>query len=346
MIVERQILKSEQGMSLAEFMVAIGIASILTLVLASSYVDLVNRFFGIQAKSELIQEGILIGDVFAKEITSVSGGVQPLSYLIKVENECDASGPLPECPSHAGIKADRVTVMGFDASLPECQVTEEISPNTLSFAYGGECCLKKEAEGHFFMASIKPDFFYAYANNVNTDLCTITTVGNRFSRFDSPGARVRGKDWKKAYVSFLIPYEYFVKEATHELQRFNDKNNDSTIDANEITIVSDHVYDLQAALGYDVIPDGTGNLDGRATDQRSSKDEWLYNHVDDKPNLAPFDKASWDSLKAVGFGLVFGRMKRKTDKSDAVKLFNGPTWDDPEMAYKQQTMYLPIIDRM
>jgi prepilin-type N-terminal cleavage/methylation domain-containing protein len=90
--------RTQRGFTIAEFMAALAISSIVTMVLASTFGDMVKHFMAIQRKSELIQDGIIVGDVFSKEIEEVNGGIQPMAFMVHVDNACDAATPLPSCP--------------------------------------------------------------------------------------------------------------------------------------------------------------------------------------------------------------------------------------------------------
>ncbi len=370
-----RIAKSQTGFSFPELLAAVAISSMIGLLLATSYSDIVSRFLSLRNKSELIQDGIVVSDAVAREIMNVEGGIQPFANLLKIENSCAEAPPLPAClpgPAGSSLRSDRLVTFEFNAELAECQVVSQVNAGSndpiLSFRVGSVCCLTPEMNNQHFILSSAPYYRFGYAN-IDMNTCRMTLEYTRYSRlgganrFDrSTIAGVTKTDWGGANLSFVTPYEYYLDESgaadgNRELKRFSDRNNDNAISTSiepgtrELDILSDGIFDFQAAFGYDLYNQAgaLNTSDGIAENQESASDEWLYNNVGDSLLAAPYNTIDETKLRVLGIGFIFSRKRMGPDQTVSVKVFDGPTWQEDTGTMKNkiflnETFYMPIRD--
>ncbi len=361
----------QQGFSMTELLAAVAIGTMVALLLMTSYSDIMSRFLSLRNKSELVQDGIVVTDAIANEIKNVAGGIQPLATLLKIENNCGAAPPLPAClpgfGGQAGLKSDRLITFEFNSNLPECQVIDVANASPInpiySFRVGSVCCLTPEMNKKHFILSVTPYYRFGFAK-VDMNQCRLTFESSRYSsRFDRTTVDgVTNTDWLGANVSFVTPYEYYLhdlgaNDGNRELRRFSDRDNDNAISTStdpllrELDILSEGVYDFQAAFGYDLYDQaGTvGASDGVAENKDSSNDEWLYNHSGDSLANSPYTAISDSNLRVLGIGLVFSRRRMGPDPASPVKIFDGPVWQEgtttlENRIYLKQIFYMPVYD--
>jgi hypothetical protein len=91
----------------------------------------------------------------------------------------------------------------------------------------------------------------------------------------------------------------------------------ATTDAWESQILSDNVFDLQFALGYDA------NGDGNLYEDDSVDDEWLGNHADDEMGAGGLADARFSQLRMVEVGFTVGAKVPQLPAAP-VQVMNGP----------------------
>lgn len=313
---------NHHGFTLTELMVAMAISLTILIMGAGVYLGSLGLYIGMQSRSSLSQDAILLVDYLRNELIVAGGGSVRAWMGIWVEDNCAARSVFPDC---AG--SDRLTLTTASNPLQECGITSMVSAGVLQVAFSspGVCCLQPAAAGEISflgqntIVTLDGNFTNQYVTAVDLAACRITIQPGQAAGWDQSGGVV---DWSGGTVTLVNVETLYLDPPTEVLMRFTDRNNDGVVDAGEAAIVAIGVLDFQVALGYDFNP-----ADGKITTLAGGlNDEWLYNAVGETFGAGVFTGSfTKSSLLMVSPAVILGVTDGSANTNWSTKqVLNGP----------------------
>lgn len=267
-----------------------------------------------EASARLDADSQYLTEYLASKIEGIGGGATRPWAAIWVEDQCASRGGLPDC---AG--SDRLSIAEIDNTLPECDILDFPAANQIHVAsVSGTCCLTAAYQNRQVVVNQGPFHIQQYLTNVQTGPCTADISSGQAGAGinNPPGALAQ---WAGGRMSVVKLTTYFRDAATSELKSFVDANNDVVLDAGEVSVLADHLVDLQFALGFDSNP-----RDGKITDSGDQNDEWLYNitHAQEALGAGGLTGADKRDFRMVAIGITLGMTAPDVSQAP-VSILNG-----------------------
>lgn len=296
------------GFSLVEIMLAVSVTAIITALSAKIVGDLLVNMKNSEKRTRVDQEIKLLQEYLGSTLQQAGGGsVRPWNS-IKVEDDWNGDG------------SDRLTLYVSSSDSPECSVNTIAGVN-LRFG-NTPCCLDTDGD-RSLDPPIKP----------NMSVIVITDSGHSYlmtahnCKVQGSNCRCNFPNGQQAYgntlrsmtgtpqtMVFGTVQRYFLDTNNHVLKYEADTDADGTMELYDIT---DNVFDLQFALGFDA------NHNGQVLNQQNGSDEWLYNHATDSTNAdGSLTGSQFSEMRMLGIGVTLGVPVRKSNNQ--VTLFNRP----------------------
>ena len=297
------------------------------LMLSVVTIDMYNlkSYHNGENQASLNQDTILLIQYLRNQVMFAGGGSVRPWMGIWVENNCARRSVYPNCGG-----SDRLTVVSLRNPPEECSITSQVNPTTFQIAFSspGVCCLTPSVAGEInfanqqVMLTLSGYYTQRFVTNVDPVACQVTL---------QPGLQAGGNDstggtanWTGGMMSLVNVETIYMDPTSSTLNLFVDANNNGTVDAGELTVIADQVYDLQFALGYAANPPN-GNV---TTTANGVGDEWLYNAPSvaeawgTSPFVAPLTPAQ---LSLVYVGVAVGSLNlTNPTASNTVNLLDGP----------------------
>lgn len=259
-----------RGFTLVEMMVAMAMAGVLAASALGAGMAIHNVLVDTRRRVVVWDEAKRVEEALLSRVQEAGGDPMAAADSIIVEDNCtaDATRLLPSC---AG--ADRITIMRASASTLSCEVTAAgatLKDTTLSPA---PCCITAAFVGPAVLLAFDGDIITLDLHSPNTASCHVAAPfgqGNPGPKTLKPGVlAVLGP----GNIETIFPRSKGAS-GEYELMVWKDAGTpgNGQVDANELELFADRIYDFQIALGYDSTPE-----DGDVVDTNSSSDEWIGN---------------------------------------------------------------------
>lgn len=291
-----------RAFTLLEMMIAMAMAGIIAAAGLASGMFINRNLVESRKRLALRDEAKRLEEALLTIVQQAGGDpLRPHQAIVVENNGCPAHSGLPACPTNV----DRLTISSADETLPACKVVG-VSGDNLDIIPSGPnaCCLRptspasSEFEGRnaFLLrddgvlvplklhnvhggcfVNVPPGLGNPPVSDLGTG--TLVAVDTRVL-FTQPDPDLAGAlqliEWRDQGTPTSPP--------------------DDLVQTEELTLVADHVFDFQVALGYD------GDGDGSVDDTGSTTDEWASTVVGD----ALPGTISDDELRMIGIGVIVG----------------------------------------
>lgn len=293
---KRSSIKStDQGFSLLELLICLGIASIIIMASITSFLDGARWYY----RSLLNQEGInttsVVMEVIGRDIENSGGGSIRSWMAIWVENtegvnNCPARAPLGACNG-----ADRITLAYTPVPTRECGIVSSVNATTVVLDSTPVCCLN--AAPVEVMMVMNNNWMQRRVNGFDAATCTLNLVDGPMSPNDRGGL----PNWAGGVVSVIRVGTFYADLERSHLRYFEDANANNVIDAGEDVLIADLIFQFQVGLGYDFRP-----LDGFISETPVNADEILFNSPGESLGAGYFLNAIPLNFTSVIIGMATG----------------------------------------
>jgi prepilin-type N-terminal cleavage/methylation domain-containing protein len=304
--------RAPRGVTLIELLVATTIATIVIASAASSVATMQSYIMEAGRSAELDGETKLLVDYLVANSQGLGGGAFRPWVAVRVEDNWDAVN-----------STDRITIVEIDDSMGECTIQAHPGTGAVFSFDTSACCVDSSWEGLEVIATSPNGTFF-----MNLTVGTVTSSpGNCQANFP-PGLAGAGFDRLPGSSTDMVGgaivlgkvSRFFLDSTRHVLVLEKDIDDDGDLDQVDL---ADSVYDLQAALGYDV------NRNGVIADTGGTDDEWLFNATGDALGAGGLAAATDGDLRTILYGIVMGTNARTPTGN--VQVLNGVSRSVPGM---------------
>lgn len=258
-----------RGFTLLEMMVAMAMAGVLAASALGAGMAIHNVLVDTRRRVVVWDEAKRVEEALLSRVQEAGGDPMAANQSIIVEDNCgvDAARGLPDC---AG--ADRITIMRASSATLSCEVAP--SGATLKDPnHPTSCCITAAFTGPAVLLAFDGDIITLDLHSPNPASCQVTAPMGQ----GNPGP----KTLKPGVLALLGPGNIETifprskgSNGEYELMVWKDAGTpgNGQVDANELELFADRLWDFQIALGYDSSPE-----DGDVVDNNSGSDEWLGN---------------------------------------------------------------------
>ncbi len=315
-------MKQHRAFSLIEMMVAMAIAGIIAASAIGAGMAINRVMVDTRRRVVVWDEAKRVEEALLSRVQEAGGDPMAAYQSVFVEDNCVAD-PVRNLPGCAG--ADRITIVTARPGFPSCDVTNV--GVVLKGVASPPCCLTTDFTGAAVLVKKDGSVVTLSLHSPNTSSCQVNAPPGQ----GNPGPAALG-DGQLALITTQTIFPR-LKGATgeYELMLWTDKGSpgNGKVDASELQLFADRVFDFQIALGYDTNPE-----DGDVVDTNSTTDEWLGN-AEAIPATIPASIAA-SQLRMVDFAVAVGApAERFTDQP--VQLLNRATAIQPANIYLAAT---------
>ncbi len=325
------------GYSLIEFVISLGISMVVFLFTVELLTNQQGLVKSLDEKLNIRIQSQILGFKIGRVIESAGGqGLAPWQ-AIYVENNCDARWVFPACQSN-----DRITLLtsktDSSGTLYANRLVTSYEPNTgivhLSPAVGVSCgsleFLKGETVVIFFSNG---EVMTRRITQFDENLCTLYSVVDKQSEVLTT---TTNNSFSGAFLNIVKVITYFFDPNQKKILTFINKNNNDSVENNEITSQMNDIYSFQIALGYDFMP-----RDGSVIDEHSNSDEWLYNTPNESWNRDVFLTAQKSDLVSIKLSYITGVASIRPN-SGSFQILDGATVNLNYHSFQKQSFNIVL----
>lgn len=258
----------QRGFSLLEMMVAMAMAGVLAASAIGAGMAIHNVLADTRHRVVVWDEAKRLEEALLSRVQEAGGDPMAAYQSVIVEDNCvaDAARLLPTC---AG--ADRLTILSARAGTKTCEVNPVGATLKDTTTSPAPCCIDATFVGPAVLLAFDGDVVSLDLHSPNTSSCQVTAPMGQGN--PSPKALKPGVLAMLGNVETIFPRSKG-SNGEYELMVWTDVGSpgNGQVDATELQLFADRVYDFQIALGYDSSPE-----DGDVVDANSSTDEWVGN---------------------------------------------------------------------
>ncbi len=301
--------ETSSGFTLTELLMSLAISSIVLTMAMKVLLYLSGSLAGLEVGSLAGDETALLVEYLTDKLMCAGGGsIRPWA-AVGVEDDWQGNG------------SDRLTVAELADPSWQCAIVR-LQDDLVEVDQVEGCCLSDAFAGRQVLLSSGPGDNRAHwrtgrVEEVALSNCTARlTLGVAAALEHPPSSNGAWVDGTLAVVNIK---SLWLNTDTGELKLEEDRDHDGVL---EVSTVADRVFDLQAALGYDVSP-----WDWHVTDTGGPDDEWLYNAPGERfqdPQTPGLESARRDELRLIRVGVVVGAPVSTRTGQGAAKILNGP----------------------
>lgn len=258
-----RIKNAKRGISLIEVMVSMSISTAV-IALAFSGLSTVTSLSNSLKQSALADNESRMLEEYLTTLLMMAGGGPIKPWMgFAIENNNGTYG------------SDRITVaLQGDASLQLSILSYNTTYINIDNTFG--CALTSQYDKKQIIIVTGSTDEYAhwaslYVTSINLALCRIYITAGQGTALNTWPTST--SSWIGGTIAVANLYTIWLDQRTLELKIDQDTNGDALP---ETLVLSDRVYDIQAAAGYDTTP-----WDWHVSDLGSNNDEWLYNATGD-----------------------------------------------------------------
>ena len=317
------VIRSQRGVSLPEVMVVVAISSLIVVAAFTTYTGSYQQYKTAETKSLLSQDVLLLSNYLSKILQEIGGGSTRVWEALWIEDNASCTNRAPFGPCNG---TDRVNLAILTFPELECPVTGLSGGNVYALNNNPTCCITAALLGKQVMFTLNGMWAQKYVSAVDVNNCKVTVTPGQMNLADSDAALPPLTGFTGGVMSQVDVQTLFVDSVNHQLKSWVDANNDNVMDATEVSLLADQVYDFQISLGYDFNP-----ADGTLTDTGNNVDEYTNNApgANDVQGVGFFLNATPDQLRMIEFGVVLGTPFAVAGSGNQVQLLNGAAVSNP-----------------
>ena len=256
-----------RGFTLIEVLVTLVIASIVAATAVSAGA-VINRILTDTRRHAVTWSEVKrIEEALLSRVQQAGGDPMAAYQSVIVEDNCgaDPARLLPGCDG-----ADRLTILAVRSDLPSCTVTASGVVLKGTATAPAPCCITTDFVGPAVLIKNDGSVVTLSLHNPNTSACQVNAPAGQ----GNPGPVVLGDGILALITSETLFPRRVSADGEYELLLWRDKGapGNNKVDADEVQVFADRLWDFQVALGFDGSPE-----DGDVVDTNSTTDEWLGN---------------------------------------------------------------------
>lgn len=296
------------GFSLVELMVGLAIAGVVLSAAVTSVLAVLQTLKRTERQIELDMEAKQVAEFLVMNLQGIGGGSLRPWHGLLLERDWSGEG------------SDRLTVLEVDPDLDECVVLARAATGAVIDVGGGaSCCLDASWEHRHLLAvdATGAEWASLYATGMSLAACNLVFPPGNNGLGQSKA--LLGGTFSGGAIIPVVVKRYWLDHTHHRLMVDEALPGSNSFHS---SVLSDRVYDLQFALGYDASP-----ADGDVVDTRSAADEWLGNHASDAMTAGALVPATDADLRMIAVGVVVGAPLRGV--SIGTSALDGPFRQQP-----------------
>ena len=298
----------KRAFTLIELMVSLAIAGVVFAAASSSVVVVIKTLKKTEKQIQVDLEAKILAEYLSSQLRVIGGGALRPWHGVELEENWNGDG------------SDRLTVLELASENDsECVITDHNNGAAIKFDRD-DCCIDNTWSGkHLLVASKGAEKWLSlFSTGVNISpgaSCQIVDPGgNGLGKSKPTHSAGETPDFTGGTLVAVRVKRYWLDAATHQLKLDISADNANNF---ETQVLADNVFDLQFALGYDVVP-----VDGAISDTGSVNDEWLGNATGDILGADGLLNAQEHELRMLQVGVAVGG---KIDgMSGRAQILNGP----------------------